>query len=209
MMSYSLNEVLEALKPTYASIDLRALIVSLGDGSGWRNVFTVARMSRKSQDEVNEEHARLVHDYDIPASFLTRSLDPWKNSEPFRGMNLELSSYPADSLSHVFGRLGEGLVRCSRRTIRVWATNTELDPLPQRAEFRFDSYATDGNEWDVFYFGQVQQGTQLLGEPKEDGERVSIDQGDLDGWAREAGFSHFRALCEGGMKARFGVGHKF
>lgn len=59
MVQPSIKDVLGGLRQSFKSINLRAVIVALGDGQDWQNAFTVIRFSAKTVEEISAEHDRL------------------------------------------------------------------------------------------------------------------------------------------------------
>ena len=118
-MGATLSEIRRALTPAYRSIDLRSIIVALGDGSGWRNVVTVIRFSDDTQESVRETQDNLASTLDIPRELLHRELGPEHNLEPYVGVNVELSSYQPEDFDRLFRRSDQSLLDVDSRAIRL------------------------------------------------------------------------------------------
>lgn len=207
--SYPFKDIFGALKPSYRSIDLRAVLVALGDGQGWRSVLAILRFSTKGPEEVSQAHEALGQSYHLPTEFLRRSLSPSVNMYPYRGMNIELSSYDIDAFDCLVSRLNEGILSCRDRAFRLWDQGLGIDLAAEKASWRSDGYATDHDQWPVYYCGRGQQDTSLAGSPDASGVRPNVQERDLSDWARQAGLSNFRETCDRLLQASFGQGAKF
>ncbi|MCH7736317.1 MAG: hypothetical protein IH872_02840 [Chloroflexi bacterium] len=203
---YAFNEVISALSPSYKSIDLRAILVILGDGKGWRCLFGVVRLSRKPQDDVEIEHSEIRQLQKLPDHFLRHSLSPDVNPQPFRGMNVELSSFGIDQLGGILNNFRDGKVHVRERTFDLWDAVASSDLAFEYMDRRDDPYAKGYEDWPTFFLGLGQQTDSL----SADMDSISsIGRDDLNIWAREVGYSTYRDLCERILGVPWGQGNRF
>jgi len=212
MANPSIEEVLEVLRKSFKSIDLRAVIVAFGDGQGWQNAFTVIRFSAKTVDEISTEHAGLKKLYELPSELLNKRLGIEHNIEPYRGMNVELSAYPVDRFERLVRRLREGIFDTSNRAFRVFDHDLAIDLMREEMYLWQNlEYEDIGDHWPVYYWGHGDQRAQLKGSPNEQGDRPQLEERDLDKQSRGVGLPNFRELAERITGRPFGrsSGHAF
>ena len=209
-----LKEALDVLRPTYKSIDLRAMLVAPGDEGGWWSVWTIIRLSSKSPAKVAEEHDNLRQQHNLRPELLSHSLAPEHNDGPFSGLNVELSAYPIDKLEHIVARLDQGFVNCESRTFRIDGLAEAITPgiFKRNVTWRPDPHATDSGDWPAYYCGICDKTAQLLGSSDAGRKWASVNEPDLTKWAREAEFSNFREMSDSLLDSFFqhgGNGNRF
>ncbi len=212
MANPSINEGLESLRQSFRSIDLRAVIVTLGDGQGWQNAFTVIRFSAKTVDEISAEHDRLKELYELPSGLLNKHLGIEHNIVPYRGINVELSAYPVGQFERLVRRLCEGIVDTSNRAFRVFDQDLAMDLMREEMYlWRNLEYEDIGNHWPVYYWGCCDQRAYFKGSPNERGDRLQLEESYLDKQSRSVGLPNFRELAERITGRPFGrsSGHAF
>ncbi len=212
MANPSIKEVLEVLRKSFKSIDLRAVIVAFGDDQGWQNAFTVIRLSAKTAEEISAEHDRLKKLYELPPELLYKRLGVEHNVEPYRGLNVELSAYPVDRFERLVGRLREGLVDTSNRAFRVFDHDLAIDLIGEEMYLWQNlEYEDIGEHWPVYYWGRGDQRAYIKGSPNEKGDRPQLEERDLDKQSRSVGLPNFRELAECITGRPFGrsSGHAF
>ncbi len=91
-----LKPVLDSLRRSYRGIDLRALLVALGDGSPWQALFCVVRLTNKGPGEIAREHKEIIKANHLRPAFLTQSFQDPKTNAFFRGLNLEFAAHPIE-----------------------------------------------------------------------------------------------------------------
>jgi hypothetical protein len=228
MANPSIKEVLEVLQPSFKSIDLRAVIVALGDGQGWQNVFIVVRFSARTVEEILAEHDRLKKLYELPSRLLNKRLGIEHNVEPYRGINVELSAYPADHFEQLVRRLDKGIVDTSNRAFRVFPGGLDLMQQETYLWQNLD-YEDIGDHWPVYYWGQGEQQRDFTDslEVREITDKDWVDfaskvasgkksepalkERDVDKQAHDIGFSGIQELVERVTERPFrrGSGHAF
>ena len=212
MANPTVGEVLAVLRQSFKAVDLRAVVVALGDQRGWQNVFTVIRFSAKTAGEISAEHERLKRLYELPSEVLNKLLGKEHNIEPYKGMNIELSAYPIDQFKQLVGRLREGHVTASNRAFRVSDRDLAIDLMREEMYLRMNlEYEDIGNHWPVYYWGCGEQRTDFEGFGDEQGDRPWLGGHDLDKQSRGFGFANFQELLERitGESFRRGSGHAF
>ena len=211
MATPTVGEVLEVLRQSFQGADLRAIVVALGDQQGWRNAFTVIRFSAKTPQEISAEHERLKKLYELPSEVLNKRLGVEHNIEPYKGMNIELSAYPARQFEQLVRRMGEGIFSASNRASRVFDRDLGIDLMREEMYLQNMDYEDMGNHWSVYYWGRGEQQTDFVGFPDGQSDKSRLAERDLDKQSRSIGFANFRELAERitGESFRRGSGHAF
>ena len=197
MANPSVGEVLEVLRQSFQGIDLRAIIAAVGDGKGWQNVFTVIRFTAKTLDEIAAEHERLKTLYELPPQILNRPLGKEHSINPYRGINIELSSYSTAKFRQLLGATSEGIIRVSNRAFLI-SDYVPLgkDLMQQEMNLWNSDYEDIGNRWPVYFFGCGQQRTNFEGSLDGEGDKPRLESQDLDKQSRSIGFTSFLELVE-------------
>ena len=208
-MNEIFGEIFEALSPSYQSVEVRAFLVAIGEGEGWRSASTVIRLSHDPYEQIESQHQKLVLAQRIPKEMLDTQLGRQHHLDAFRGMNVELSAYPIGEFWNLFRRFDLGIIDCRKRAFHVWDDpDLGIDLRKERVTRRFDAYATDDGPWEVYYLGRGQLTNRLIGTPDSGGNRASVDEPNLDGWARMAGQPSYRAMFERVLGVPHGQGEK-
>jgi len=195
MANPTVGEVLDVLRPSFQGIDLRAVVVALGDQQGWQNAFTVIRFSVKTPEEISVEHDRLKTLYDIPAEILNKRLGREYNIEPYRGMRIELSSLAVGRLEQFVGGIHEGIIRTNDIAFRVFDHELGIN-LPKEMYLRGVDDEENGHRWGAYHWGWGSQTANFAGAPDGQGNKLRLDSRDLDNQARSIGFADFQDLVE-------------
>jgi hypothetical protein len=189
-------EVLEALRDSYRGIDFRAVILAFGDQQGWQNAFTVIRFSEKEPQEISAEHERLKSLHELPAEVLSRRLGAEYSIEPYRGMKIELSACPVEQFEQLVARLSEGIVCTSSVAFRVFDAELCTDLMQNEMDLQIVNHEDTEGHWPLYYWGQGEQQRSFSGSADAQGNRVRLQERDLDKQSRSLGFSNFQQLVE-------------
>lgn len=192
-MGPSLREVAEALLPTYRSIDLRAVVVALGDGQGWRNVVTVVRLSETTPQEVKTSHEALISDLRLPSQFMNTQLGRQHAANPYVGFNVDLASYPASSFWSLADDIARGRIKTPSRVIRL--IDADSIPLDNTDPALIRPEQSGRSHW-VYHWRWGQKTGEFTGAVLSDGTRAALTGPELDRRSRAAGLENFRALTE-------------
>lgn len=200
MANPSVGEVFEVLRQSFQAIDLRAIIAAVGDGKGWQNVLTVIRFTAKTLYQISAEHERLKSLYELhelPPQILNRRLGKEHSINPYKGINIELSSYSTAQFGHLVGDTSEGIIRVSNRAFLIpdYAPLGK-DLMQEEMNLWNMDYEDIGNRWPVYFFGHGQQRTNFEGSLDGEGERPRLDSQDLNKQSRSIGFADFHELVE-------------
>ena len=208
-MDDTFEEIFQALKPSYRSVDVRGILLATGAIEGWRCAATIIRLSDRSPEDINQAHQQIVKNQRLPDELMSRKLgDEW-NLQPFRGMNLELSAYPIEDFWNLFKRFDNGLIDGRSRAFHVFDPDQGMELRKEKVSRRFDAYATDDGPWEVYYLGRGQLANSWLSGPNTGGTRSSVHRSDLDRWAREIGQPDYRSIFERVLGVPYGPGETF
>lgn len=209
VLNETFKQVFQALEGSYQSVEVRAILVALGRDEGWRSAATIIRLSNESLEELHNKHRDIIDAHRLPKEVIAMPLGREHHIEPFRGMNIELSAYPISDFWQLFRRFDQGLIDCNKRAFHIWEPGNGFEINDQPVVSRRDAYATDDGPWDVYYFGLGSLTSAIHSQPDQGGNRASVDESDLNSWAREVGQSNYRAMFERFLGVAFGVGHSF
>jgi len=204
MANPTVEEVLGVLRPSFQGIDLRGIVVALGDKQEWRNVFTVIRFSDKTSQEISAEHDRLIKLNAIPAKILNKRSDG--NTEPYKGMRIVLASITTDKLDQLLDGIEQNIVNVNDVHFRIFDRDLALKLKNQEM---YPHWVAD--KWQTYYWGWGDQIANFDGTPNGQGKRPRLDSRDLDKQARSIGFTDFQQLAERIIEQSFGhgIGHAF
>ena len=146
MANPTVEEVLGVLRPSFQGIDLRGIVVALGDKQEWRNVFTVIRFSDKTSQEISAEHDRLIKLNAIPAKILNKRSDG--NTEPYKGMRIVLASITTDKLDQLLDGIEQNIVNVNDVHFRIFDRDLALKLKNQEM---YPHWVAD--KWQTYYWG--------------------------------------------------------
>ncbi len=213
MANPTVQEVLEVLRKTFNGVDLRAVVVALGDRSGWRNAFTVIRFSARTPQEISAEHEELKKQYELRTQVLNKHLGEEHNIEPYKGINIVLSAYPIGQFEQLVRRMPEGIIAVSsNRAFHIADDDIlKIDLMQEEMYLQNGDYEDIGNRWPVYYWGCGQKRRNFQGFPGGKDNRPRLDSHDLDKQSRNFGFADFQQLveCVTGESFDQSSGHSF
>lgn len=211
MANPTVKEVLEALRQSFQGVDLRAVVVALGDQEGWLSAFTVIRFSAKTPQEISEEHEKLKNLYRLPSEVLNKRLGVEHNIEPYKGMNIELSAYAVSQFEQLVRLIPAGIINGCDRSFRVVDRDFGVALMQEEMYLQSLVYQEMSDPWPIYYWGRGTQNANFEGSPNGQGERPKLNERDLDRQARNLDFASFQDLVGRITQASFlqSSGHAF
>lgn len=196
MANPTVAEVLGTLKDSFQSIDFRAIVVCLGDNEGWRNVFTVIRFSDKTPDGISAEHEKLKKVYELPDGILYTPLGIEHRIDPYRGMNIWLSTYTVAQFQDIVSRIHLGIINDRNRASRVFDADLNIDLMNEEMYLESQGFEDRNDWWPQYRWGYGTQISSFTGIPDGQGKKLELRRRDLDKQVRDLGFADFQGLVE-------------
>ena len=166
---------------------MRAVILSLGDVQGWRNVVTVLRFSEMTRDEVEQSHRDLVRALGLTDDLMTTKLGREHLVRPYVGFNIDLSASDASGAELITDQLERGSI--STPTRAIYLTDNTGVPLQDTEPVLIPGrFIPARSEWPRFYYWRWGNKATVLNERGLDRQ--------LDSQSRQARFRNFGSMTE-------------